>query len=125
MRPEGILVAFLWLLLSTAALTVIAALAVALRPLGKGLTASFSPAKAMLFSGCLLLVLCGLFPPWVYIFSGQAVGSAGFHFLFTPPVAIQGEVKLDMNQLAIEWICVLVSTTAVWMLLGKSHQEQG
>jgi hypothetical protein len=125
MRPEGLLVAFLWILLSTAALTVVAAIMIALRPLGGRLTASLSPPKGILVCGCLLLLLGGLFPPWVYTLSGRTVGSAGFHFLLSAPTPKQGEIKLDINHLTSEWICILVSTGAVWMFLGKSDQKQG
>ena len=85
-------------------------------------------AKAIVLGGCLLFVLCGLFPPWLYTHSGHTVRSAGYRFLLTAPQPLNysnSGIRLDVERLAIEWLCILAGTGMALMLVAKSGGAQG
>jgi hypothetical protein len=78
--------------------------------------------KTIIICGALVFLLCGLFPPWLYTISGpyaaRSERSAGFNFLFNAPepkIGISHGITLDTPRLAVEWLCVLAVTGALWV----------
>ena len=93
--------------------------------------------KTILFWTTLAIVVCGLFPPWLYTFYRTGTSDvpgmrsekdAGCHFILTPP-SIKSDplywqyssterealgVKLDGERLLIEWVCILAVGGGVW-----------
>lgn len=96
--------------------------------------------RIVIAGGLVAVAVCGLFPPWLLTFyttgstdsSGyHSESSAGYHFLFTPPVRGPSHAfgtKLDLQALLVEWACVGAITWAAWLLVGaaagKSKQGQ-
>lgn len=83
-------------------------------------------ARVVVLCGALAFVLCGLFPPWLYTVSqdGYAANkSAGFGLLFDAPDpsnrAAGSGIRLDTARLAVEWLCVLAATGALWLWFAK------
>jgi hypothetical protein len=84
--------------------------------------------KAIILGGCLLFLLCGLFPPWLYTRSGHTERSAGYCFLLTAPqpkTYSNSGIRLDVERLAIEWLCILVGSGMGLALFAKSGREEG
>ena len=88
---------------------------------------SIVTAKAILICGCLLFLLCGLFPPWLHTHSGHTVSSAGYCFLLTAPQprGYNSGIRLDAERLAIEWLCILAGTGMGLVLVAKSGGGDG
>lgn len=91
--------------------------------------------KIVIAGGLVAVAVCGLFPPWLYTFyttgttdrSGyHSELSAGHCFLLTPPLSEAHElphahgIKLDIQDLLVEWVCVGAITGAAWVLAGTS-----
>ena len=71
--------------------------------------------KAVALYGALAFLLCGLFPPWLYNANRSfAARSGGYAFILTSEENAPGDV-IDVNRLAVEWLCVLVATGAAWV----------
>jgi flagellar basal body-associated protein FliL len=97
-------------------------------------TARLSAPKKIMLGGCLLFLLCGLFPPWLYREpNGHVLGNAGYDFILTPPESrtsygIYTSVrysKLDGSRLCVEWLCILAATGMGLVLFGKSGRGEG
>lgn len=86
--------------------------------------------KKCIWTGLIVFVLMGLFPPWVsmdeshHLFSepsytGAALySSSGYSFLLTPP---RSAAWLDLTRLIAQWIMVVVITA--WFFYLKSGAE--
>jgi hypothetical protein len=76
----------------------------------------------VLWIGLAVILLMGIFPPWVRTFSVKASYSeknAGYKFILTPPQPVPEEsgfghdffgIKLDVCRLCVQWVVVSVVT---------------
>ena len=76
--------------------------------------------------GVALIVLMGLFPPWVYTRDARSVHSrksAGYYFIFTPPAPeynySSNGVRLDVSRLLIQWLVVATSVAGFFLISKK------
>lgn len=78
--------------------------------------------KSIILCGAVAFLLCGLFPPWLYISSEGHTHAAGCDFILSPPT--RGNYKLDTARLAVEWLCIVVATGIVWLLVSKPEKAK-
>ena len=73
--------------------------------------------KTILWIGIVLIVIMGLYPPWIITGSwqgGQTENPGGYYFLTNPPTPDYKETtgipgaKVDFSRLVIQWIIVVV-----------------
>ncbi len=63
--------------------------------------------KICLWLGICLIVLIGLFPPWVRGGTLLTPNDAGYHFIFTPPKVRSMECsRIDISRLFVQWVMV-------------------
>lgn len=86
------------------------------------------------------IVVCGLFPPWLYTYDksgptdwncGHWEVSAGYAPILKPPEggepkhdfynALPG-VKLDVTRLLVEWVCILAVSGAAWGVVRLNRE---
>jgi hypothetical protein len=77
--------------------------------------------KIILLCGAVAFILCGLFPPWLFISYEGHTHAAGFKFILSPTT--NGNFKLDIPRLTVEWLCIAVATGTVWLLAFKPKNE--
>jgi len=65
--------------------------------------------------GLVLILLMGLFPPW-RVSVGSRTESYGFNLIVIAP---RRSAVIDTNQLAVQWITVLITTLGFIKLYGK------
>ncbi len=65
--------------------------------------------------GILLILLMGLFPPW-RVSVGSRTESYGFNLIVIAPGR---SAVIDTNQLAIQWVTVLIATLGFIAIYGK------
>jgi hypothetical protein len=85
--------------------------------------------KFILLCGVLILVLCGLFPPWQYTADHNGNGgfharkSAGYSLIVCPPApehsGVAFGVQLDFGRLFLEWAALAAVTGMGWLLFVK------
>jgi hypothetical protein len=111
------------LLVGLGLLVALAVLTVAWRLVRKSLrTGRLSGPKLIILGGCLLFLLCGLFPPWIYTYSGGRTRSAGYSFIAIAP---RDETRIDAVRLAVEWLCVLACAGMALVFTAKPGGGQG
>ena len=72
--------------------------------------------------GFLSFMVC--FVPWAHIDNqGVELGSAGYHFIFSPPIASHHGVKVDLPRAVIPMLFVLAVTVAIGFLRGPTIPE--
>ena len=76
--------------------------------------------------GVALIVLMGVFPPWVYTFDARSVHSrkpAGYYFILTPPTPENTSqaygVRLDVSRLLVQWLVVATSVAGFFLISKK------
>jgi hypothetical protein len=87
-----------------------------------------SASKLIILSGAVAFILCGLFPPWLYISNEGHTRSTGYGFILLPPANTDNRAygtKLDIARLSVEWLCIAVATGTVWMLVSKPEKGKG
>jgi len=85
--------------------------------------------KFILLCGILMVVLCGLFPPWQYTadrngaYGYHSRNPAGYQLLFSPPTnpdrSVGHGVQIDFGRLFLEWAAMAAVTGMVWVLVVK------
>ena len=75
--------------------------------------------KAILVMGIIIIILMGLFPPWVYTHYGTY---SEYSFIATPPEG-RGIVKLDSSRLVLQWIVVLIAAGLGVFLTSTQNKE--
>ena len=88
----------------------------------------------VLLCGLLVFALCGLFPPWLYTLRSTGTGgrdcekAAGHCFLFVPPAPEVDDyacgIRLDIQTLLVEWLCLGAITGAGWLLAAKADNRK-
>lgn len=67
--------------------------------------------KTLLWIGISVIVVMGLFPPWVVGKSVLSPNNAGYNFILNPPEAKRSEFSgLNSSRLLVQWIMVAVIT---------------
>jgi hypothetical protein len=92
--------------------------------------------KKVIIVGLVLIVLMGLFPPWIHTFNVKAVNierAGNYGFMFSPPppernLSFLNEklwgVRLDVSRLLIQWILVVVIVCGLVVLLKKDNVRE-
>jgi len=103
--------------------------------------------KTVLWVALGIIVLMGIFPPWIYGTNTTPLNSSGkidgpttfeesaaeYHFIFVPPTQTGGlgdnffvshTHRLDYGRLFIEWIVVIVVAGGLIFLLKDSPKKQ-
>ncbi len=70
----------------------------------------------------MLLIVIGLFPPWIYTFSPRGAATtekpAGYHFLLAPPPPARDQpfsgVALDVPRLLLQYVLGLGIAVGLW-----------
>jgi hypothetical protein len=75
--------------------------------------------KLVILCGASVFVLCGLFPPWLDVTPQGHSRALAYSFILTPPANGGYGTRLDMARLAVEWLCVAVTTGTIWLLVSK------
>ena len=83
-----------------------------------------SVSKLIILVGAIAFILCGFFPPWLYISYQGHTRSADYSFILSPPPSVEGTygTKLDISRLAVEWFCIAVATGTFWLLVSKPEK---
>jgi len=78
--------------------------------------------RTILTVGILVIILMGLFPPWVKIFGGEGIRkiTVGYAFIAAPS---DHRAVLDISRLCVQWIVVLLATGLGVFLSGKSNRN--
>jgi TPR repeat protein len=90
--------------------------------------------KFILLCGMLMVVLCGLFPPWQYTadrngaYGYHSHNPAGYQLLFAPPTnpdrSVGHGVQIDFGRLFLEWAALAVVTGMVWVIVIKPARQR-
>jgi len=73
--------------------------------------------KIALWVGVALIVLAGLFPPWIYLKNKHSVPQpADFGLLFWPPLE---STSIDISRLLVIWATIAVVTLAAVVTLTE------
>ena len=78
--------------------------------------------KAILVVGIIIIILMGLFPPWVYT-SHYGTTYSEYSFIATQPEHRRSIVKLDSSRLVLQWIVVLIAMGLGIFLTSTQNKE--
>ena len=83
--------------------------------------------KTILLCTVVLVVIAGLFPPWINIRGDEGAlisHPVGYGFLLDPPrTRLSGGIALDLPRLVIEWIMLAAMGGAGLMLPAKAKGD--
>lgn len=86
--------------------------------------------RKILLSGILVIVLMGLYPPWLYTRSHAFSYSeipAGYSFILSAPKpeysSSEYGVKIDIPRLFIQWVLVVAAMGAVILFVKKEEKN--
>lgn len=87
--------------------------------------------KIVLWIGIAVIVVMGVFPPWLYTTTGNGLNSkknAGYScILFPPPpkgVGLRYGISLDVSRLCVQWAIVVVITAGLIVAFKDNKDEQ-
>ncbi len=91
--------------------------------------------KRVIMAGLVVIVLMGLFPPWVHTVHVKElkIDRAGsYGFLFSPPAPDQNNfpwknmwgVHLDVSRLLMQWILVVIIVCGLVFFLNKDNVRE-
>jgi hypothetical protein len=91
--------------------------------------------KKVIMAGLVVIVLMGLFPPWVHTVHVKEIKidrAGSYGFLFSPPVPAHKTlplenfwgVRLDVSRLLIQWILVVMIVCGLVVFLKKDNVRE-
>ncbi len=92
--------------------------------------------KKVIMAGLVVIVLMGLFPPWVHTVNVKTIKierAGNYGFMFSPPppepnLPFLNEklwgVRLDVSRLLIQWILVVVIVCGLVVFLKKDNVRE-
>lgn len=90
------------------------------------------PHKVTMLLGITIIVLMGLYPPWIYYTPSHPLGApietpAGYAFIFNPPSPERAGrmhgVSLDIKRLLVQWSFVGIVTAGLAYILRRREQD--
>ena len=82
--------------------------------------------RVIILLGLGLLSFMACCVPWLHVDNqGVELGTAGYHFIFNPPIATHYGVKVDLARAVIPMLFVMAVTVAIAFLRGGPPTDQG
>ena len=94
--------------------------------------------KAVILIGVVIILVMGIFPPWIYVYhravsmSGKGVDifsekSAGYVLVFKPPPPEKESepygIRLDSNRLLAQWAMVILAVIGLTLVFQKRKED--
>ncbi len=86
--------------------------------------------KIVLWTGIIVIVAMGIFPPWLYTQARyvEVQTNAGHHFLLNPPLPqdrVGYGIRLDTSRLFVQWVIVAVVTVGLIISFQDKKPKDG
>ncbi len=82
--------------------------------------------RKCIYAGVAVMVLMGLYPPWMQVFPGHLTKPLGYGWLFWPPSDVPGGLEIDVVRLLVQWaVVVALGVSALVLTLNESNIRAG